>query len=139
MKSLIQSIPKIKIQLKDASDEDIKAWDDMHRRFTNIFNNLDKIDSNLVFSFMEGNLVTALKNGDWVLVDEINLATNDVLQKIVPLVEGKSILLYEKGDLIHVTRNPGFKIIGCMNPATDSGKKPLPPNLHDKFTPINLS
>jgi midasin (ATPase involved in ribosome maturation) len=26
-----------------------------------------------------------------------------------------------------------------MNPATDSGKKPLPQNLHDKFTPINLS
>lgn len=41
--------------------------------------------------------------------------------------------------MTHVTRNPGFKIIGCMNPATDSGKKPLPPNLHDKFTPINLS
>jgi hypothetical protein len=26
-----------------------------------------------------------------------------------------------------------------MNPATDSGKKPLPPNLHEKFTTINLS
>ena len=26
-----------------------------------------------------------------------------------------------------------------MNPATDSGKKPLPPNLHSKFTSINLS
>jgi midasin len=77
----------------------------MYRRFSNILANLDKIDSNLVFSFMEGNLVTALKNGDWVLIDEINLATNDVLQKIVPLVEGKSILLYEKGDLIHINRN----------------------------------
>jgi midasin len=43
-----------------------------------------------------------MKNGDWVLIDEINLASNDVLQKIVPLVEGKSLLLYEKGDLTHV-------------------------------------
>jgi midasin (ATPase involved in ribosome maturation) len=25
-----------------------------------------------------------------------------------------------------------------MNPATDSGKKPLPPNLMDKFTVVNL-
>ena len=48
--------------------------------------NLDKIDSNLVFSFLEGNLIKAIKNGDWILIDEINLATNDVLQKIVPLV-----------------------------------------------------
>lgn len=86
LKSLIQSIPKIKGQLTNATNEDTKTWDDMHRRFSNILANLDKIDSNLVFSFMEGNLVTALKNGDWVLIDEINLATNDVLQKIVPLV-----------------------------------------------------
>lgn len=86
MKSLIQSIPKIKLQLTSNTSEELKQWDELYRKFSNILANLDKIDSNLVFSFMEGNLVTALKNGDWVLVDEINLATNDVLQKIVPLV-----------------------------------------------------
>lgn len=57
------------------------------------------------------------------------MATNDVLQKIVPLIEGKSLLLYEKGDLTYVERHPNFRIIACMNPANDSGKKPLPPNL----------
>lgn len=56
------------------------------KKFNNILMNLDKIDSNLVFSFLEGNLIKAIKNGDWILIDEINLATNDVLQKIVPLV-----------------------------------------------------
>jgi midasin len=86
LKSLIQSIPKIKLQLTSNTSEELKQWDELYRKFSNILANLDKIDSNLVFSFMEGNLVTALKNGDWVLVDEINLATNDVLQKIVPLV-----------------------------------------------------
>ena len=58
----------------------------MMKKFNNILMNLDKIDSNLVFSFLEGNLIKAIKNGDWILIDEINLATNDVLQKIVPLV-----------------------------------------------------
>ena len=48
-------------------------------------------------------------------------------------------MLYEKGDLTQIPRNNGFKIIACMNPATDSGKKPLPSNLMDKFTAINLS
>ena len=66
----------------------------MKTRFDNILANLDKIDSNLVFSFLEGNLVKAIKNGDWVLIDEINMATNDVLQKIVPLIEDKSLMLY---------------------------------------------
>jgi len=58
----------------------------MKTKFDNINANLSKIDSNLVFSFMEGNLIKAIKEGDWVLIDEINMATNDVLQKIVPLI-----------------------------------------------------
>ena len=41
----------------------------MKQRIDNIHSNLDKIDSNLVFSFMEGNLIKAIKNGDWVLID----------------------------------------------------------------------
>jgi midasin len=107
-------------------------------RFKNIRANLDRIDSNLVFSFIEGNLIRAIKNGDWVLIDEINLASNDVLQKIVPLMEGKSLLLYEKGDLTYIKRHPDFRIIACMNPANDSGKKPLPPLLMEKMTVIYL-
>jgi midasin len=43
---------------------------------------------------MEGNLIKALRNGDWVLIDEINMANNDVLQKLIPLISGKSLLLY---------------------------------------------
>lgn len=101
----------------------------MLKKFSNILANLDRIDSNLVFSFLEGNLVKALKNGDWILIDEINLATNDVLQKIVPLIEGKSLMLYEKGDLNYIERHKDFRIVACMNPANDSGKKPLPLNL----------
>lgn len=97
------------------------------------------MDSNLVFSFLEGNLIKALRNGDWILIDEINLATNDVLQKIVPLIEGKSLLLYEKGDLNYIERHKDFRIVACMNPATDSGKKPLPVNLAEKFTAICMA
>ena len=57
------------------------------------------------------------------------MVSNDVLQKLVPLIEGKSLLLYEKGDLTYIQRHQDFRIVACMNPATDSGKKPLPPNL----------
>lgn len=28
-----------------------------------------------------------MKHGDWVLVDEINLANNELLQKILPAIE----------------------------------------------------
>jgi midasin len=136
LKSLIQSIPRI---IQQVDSRNLAEWKDMLKKFNNILFNLDKIDSNLVFSFLEGNLIRAIKNGDWILIDEINLATNDVLQKIVPLIEGKSLMLYEKGDLHYIERHPDFRIVACMNPANDSGKKALPPNLSEKFTTILMA
>lgn len=137
LKSLVQSIPRILQQLPASSSQ--HEWNDMLKKFSNILGSLDKIDSNLVFSFLEGNLIKALRNGDWILIDEINLATNDVLQKIVPLIEGKSLMLYEKGDLSYIHRHKDFRIVACMNPANDSGKKPLPANLAEKFTTVWMS
>lgn len=48
-------------------------------------------------------------------------------------------MLYEKGDLHFIERHKDFRIVACMNPANDSGKKPLPVNLADKFTTIVMS
>ena len=67
------------------------------------------------------------------------MANNDVLQKIIPLLEGRSLMLYEKGDLKFVERHPEFRIVACMNPANDSGKKALPLNLAERFTSIVMS
>ena len=50
------------------------------------------------FYFLTGNLIKAMKKGDWVLIDEINLATNELLQKILPAVEGSPLLFFERGD-----------------------------------------
>jgi midasin len=83
-------------------------------------------------------LLKALKNGDWILIDEINLASNEMLQKIVPLISGKSITLFEKGDLKNINRHPNFRLLGRMNPGNDFGKKSLPANLLDKFTIFTL-
>ena len=35
-----------------------------------------------------------------------------------------------------IKRSKDFRIIGCMNPGTDIGKKELPPNVRSKFTEI---
>ena len=48
-------------------------------------------------------------------------------------------MLYEKGDLTYIHRHPHFRIVACMNPANDSGKKALPDNLSEKFTTIVMS
>ena len=93
------------------------------------------------FSFVESNLVQAAKNGDWVLLDEINLASPDVLDIIADLfgsgqVQDHSMFLPEAGHVERVPVHGNFRIFGAMNPATDVGKKNLPPSIRSKFTEI---
>ncbi|UZJ54484.1 hypothetical protein CBS101457_003804 [Exobasidium rhododendri] len=92
----------------------------------------------LVFSFVEGPLVKAIRSGSWVLLDEINLATSETLDCLTALLQSpdSSIVLTEKGDLEPVTRHADFRLFACMNPATDVGKKDLPNSLRSRFTEL---
>ena len=93
------------------------------------------------FSFVEGTIVKAARNGEWVLLDEINLATPDTLESIADLLVdagdgGPSLLLSESGQTERVMAHKNFRILGSMNPATDIGKRDLPVGLRSRFTEI---
>ncbi|KAM0334129.1 hypothetical protein ACHAQA_001149 [Verticillium albo-atrum] len=92
------------------------------------------------FSFVEGNIVKAARNGDWVLLDEINLASPDTLESIADLLTGPaetpSILLSETGEIQRIKAHPNFRMFGAMNPATDIGKRDLPIGIRSRFTEI---
>ncbi|KAF8630919.1 hypothetical protein AX17_005277 [Amanita inopinata Kibby_2008] len=92
------------------------------------------------FGFVEGPLVKALRSGDWILLDEINLASPETLECITGLLHGPtaSITLSEQGSLEPIPRHPNFRLFACMNPATDVGKKDLPPNIRARFTEIDV-
>jgi midasin len=74
------------------------------------------------------------------LLDEINLASPETLECISGLLHGPtaSITLTEQGSLEPVPRHPDFRLFACMNPATDVGKKDLPPNIRSRFTEIDV-
>ncbi|KAI0715617.1 P-loop containing nucleoside triphosphate hydrolase protein [Cerioporus squamosus] len=96
--------------------------------------------SKFAFAFVEGPLVKALRNGDWILLDEVNLATPEMLESISGLLHGPtaSITLTEQGSLEPISRHPDFRLFACMNPATDVGKKDLPSNIRSRFTEIDV-
>jgi midasin len=115
-------------------------------------------EGGFAFAFVEGALVKALKQGWWLLLDEINLAPPEVLERIAGILEvhsgaaaaagagssmtGNSVegdastglLLVERGDVKVISRHPGFRLVAAMNPATDAGKRDLPPQLRSRFT-----
>jgi midasin len=98
----------------------------------------EQLKNNFAFSFIEGALVKAVRKGHWVLLDEINLASQETLESLSGLLEGSSLTLSERGDIAPIKRHPSFRLIGCMNPANDVGKKDLPPALRNRFSEFVL-
>ncbi|KAI8971187.1 midasin [Trametes punicea] len=121
---------KVSMEEWDAFERDVKTFEIQHVQGKSKF----------AFAFVEGPLVKALRNGDWILLDEVNLATPETLECISGLLHGPtaSITLTEQDSLEPIPRHPDFRLFACMNPATDVGKKDLPPNIRSRFTEIDV-
>ena len=116
-------------------------WEKFAADLQNLEAQLTSGAETFAFSFLEGNLVKAVRNGDWVLLDEINLASSDTLEALTDLLGGgpdgnPSILLTETGNVERVIAHPNFRVFAAMNPATDIGKKDLPPGIRSRFTEL---
>ncbi|PFH53375.1 hypothetical protein AMATHDRAFT_1433 [Amanita thiersii Skay4041] len=145
----------------EQNQNEFKVSDDA---WTNFLENVNEFEvqhihakGKFAFGFVEGPLVKALKSGDWcvniymglmftsdkrirILLDEINLASSETLECITGILHTPtaSITLTEQGALEPVPRHPDFRLFACMNPATDVGKKDLPPNIRARFTEIDV-
>lgn len=119
----------------DKKESRMKAWLSLGHKLMKLEQQV-KAASRLTFAFIEGSLVKAMQEGHWVLLDEINLASAEILECLAGLLEDKSetIDLLEKGDKVPIKRHPDFTLFACMNPATDVGKKDLPVGLRNRFT-----
>ena len=123
-------------------------YTDLKRRWENFANKLKELEVHLssqsnsfAFSFVEGNIVKAVRDGDWVLLDEINLASSDTLETIADLLRSDAegspfLLLPEMGNADRVKAHPDFRVFGSMNPATDAGKRNLASGIRSRFTEI---
>ena len=129
---LAQPAKKRKKPLVEAQ---IKSWEGFSVKLQAARGQLEA-SSGIIFSFVEGAFVKALKNGEWILLDEVNLAPPETLQRIIGVLEGDtgSLCLTERGDINCIPRHPNFRLFGCMNPATDAGKRDLPFSLRSRFT-----
>lgn len=123
-----------KISTTQKDEELMDRWSRLKVKLLKLNSQL-KNSVNISFAFITGSLVNCIKNGDWVLLDEINLASTETLECLSTILEPNgSVVLLEKGDFVPVTRHPDFRIFACMNPSTDIGKKDLPVGIRNRFT-----
>ncbi|XP_037520220.1 midasin [Rhipicephalus sanguineus] len=124
---------------KPGSDKDqLERWRAFGEQLRKAETQARQAENKLTFAFVEGALVRALKEGSWVLLDEVNLAEGEALESLAPVLDGSSPVLFERGDQEPLKRHPEFRLFACMNPATDVGKKDLPAGIRSRFTEVYL-
>lgn len=90
--------------------------------------------------FAEGLVPAAMRNGWWVVLDEVNLAEPSVLERLNPVLERVPELVLTEGPGTRfgpggeVAVHPGFRVIATMNPAEYAGRTVLSEAWRDRFT-----
>lgn len=70
-------------------------------------------DGRLVFT--EGVLVQAMRRGEWIILDELNLAPSEVLEALNRLLDdNRQLYITETG--VTVTAHPRFMLFATQNP-----------------------
>jgi MoxR-like ATPase len=89
--------------------------------------------------WQDGIIPCAMKTGGWVILDEINLAEPQVLERLNSVLEVPPALTVSEHDSEKIgegSQNPvheGFRIFATMNPAEYSGRAPMSPAYKDRW------
>ncbi|NXW51222.1 MDN1 protein, partial [Nyctiprogne leucopyga] len=91
------------------------------------------------FAWRDGPLLGALKAGHWIVLDELNLASQSVLEGLNACFDHRAeIYVPELGMNFHV-QHKKTKIFGCQNPYRQGGgRKGLPKSFLNRFTQASL-
>ncbi|TNE87883.1 MAG: hypothetical protein EP330_16425 [Deltaproteobacteria bacterium] len=90
--------------------------------------------------FQEGLIPQAMRHGWWVILDEVNLAEPQVLERLNSVLERNPTLVLTEGPGTRFGPNgdvrvhPDFRIFATMNPAEYQGRSVLSPAYKDRWT-----
>jgi len=91
------------------------------------------------FRFVESVLPQAMRGGQWVLLDEINLAEPQCVERLNPVLEQPPTLILSENDGTifgghgGVPIHESFRVIATYNPAAYTGRNALSPALRSRF------
>jgi midasin len=88
------------------------------------------------FAWKEADFLKAMQEGDWVLLDEMNLAPQSVLEGLNAVLDHRgAVYVPELGRSF--SRHPSFRIFAAQNPIQQGGgRKGLPKSFVNRFTKV---
>lgn len=89
------------------------------------------------FSWRDGPFLRALKNGDWILLDELNLASQSVLEGLNACLDHRGEVYIPELGMSFIVK-PGTRLFGCQNPIRQGGaRRGLPKSFLNRFTQVS--
>ena len=76
-----------------------------------------------------------MKNGHWVILDELNLARSEILESLNRLLDENRELFVAETQT-HIKPHPSFRIFATQNPASYGGRKELSKAFKNRFVQI---
>ncbi|KAJ1725738.1 AAA ATPase midasin, partial [Coemansia biformis] len=91
------------------------------------------------FAWCDAPFLQALQRGDWVLLDEINLASQSVLEGLNSCLDHRGTVYIAELDR-EFALAPGFRLFAAQNPlGQGGGRKGLPRSFVNRFTQVHVS
>jgi midasin len=88
------------------------------------------------FKWCDGILLTAIKNGDWVVLDELNLATQSVLEGLNSCLDHRASVYIPELAMTYSCPKT-FRVFAAQNPLIQGGgRKGLPKSFLNRFTKV---
>uniref|UniRef100_A0A8C4E8F0 Midasin n=1 Tax=Dicentrarchus labrax TaxID=13489 RepID=A0A8C4E8F0_DICLA len=89
------------------------------------------------FAWRDGPLLAALKAGHWVVLDELNLASQSVLEGLNACFDHRAEIYIPELGMSFQVQHEKTKIFGCQNPFMQGGgRKGLPKSFLNRFTQV---
>ncbi|XP_055005322.1 midasin-like isoform X2 [Boleophthalmus pectinirostris] len=89
------------------------------------------------FAWRDGPLLSALKKGHWIVLDELNLASQSVLEGLNACFDHRAEIYIPELAMSFRVQHHQTKIFGCQNPFTQGGgRKGLPKSFLNRFTQV---
>lgn len=91
------------------------------------------------FAWRDGPFLRALRAGYWILLDELNLASQSVLEGLNACFDHRGeVYIPELGKTFSV--KPGTRLFGCQNPLQQGGaRRGLPKSFLNRFTQVTCT
>lgn len=119
----------------DSRDNNLDDWVSFDQAVDQFEAKLHALQGPPQFEFVSGMLVRAVEQGNWILLDELNLAPADTIEGIGELISSRCLTVLDAGGKV-VHAHPNFRLFANMNPASDVGKRDLPSGVRALFTEI---